>query len=91
MGFADQPDQMQISFVQAYQYENPPVFNLILISIDGSERKLLLSSDKEIATPIWSSDGKSIFYVLHTEDDSTIQQVNISSGQIVIICELPYW
>jgi hypothetical protein len=85
------PDQTQISFVQAYQYENPPVFNLILISIDGSERKLLLSSDKEIATPIWSSDGKSIFYVLHTEDDSTIQQVNISSGQIETVCELPYW
>lgn len=80
------PDQTHISFVQAYEHEKPPVYNLILISVEGRERKLLLSSDEEITTPIWSLDGKSIYYVLH----NTIQHVNISSGKIETVCTLPY-
>jgi Tol biopolymer transport system component len=73
------PKGERIAFIQASWFPRQP--HLLLVSRDGSQVQTVQTSNTDrLHDPIWSSDGKRIFYVDQTDDNGdTIYVVDLGS------------
>ena len=85
------PDNKWISFVQICNIYDVKLRSsrLILLNLVTSESKDLDTSEDDITTPVWSADGKRLFYTLHGDKEGRVVSLNIDSGEKVILCSIP--
>ena len=84
------PDNEKLSFVQlSYPEQTNQLSRLMLIDMISNEHKELTSSEDDITSPIWSNDGKSLFYTIQGEKESQVIRLNLDSGEEVVLYSLP--
>ena len=55
----------------------------------SNEPKELDSSEDDITSPIWSKDGKQLFYTVQGENESQVIRLNLESDEKALLCSLP--
>ncbi len=84
------PDSENISFVQlSYSEQTTQSSRLMLIDVLSNESKELDSSQDVITSPIWSTDGRQLFYTIQEEKKSQVIRLNLESGEKAVVCSLP--
>jgi hypothetical protein len=84
------PDSEKLSFVQlSYPEQTVQSSHLMLIDVMSNEHKELASSQDDISSPIWSKDGRELFYTVQGEKDSQVILLNPDSGEKAALCSLP--
>lgn len=79
------PDGRSIAYIEG----GPPELfsygtrHLALIPAEGGERRLLTGAlDRNVTTPVWSADGKSILFNVEDDGAERIASVDVASGRI---------
>jgi hypothetical protein len=84
------PDSEKMSFVQlSYPDQTNQSSRLMLIDVQSNEQSELDSSQDDITSPIWSDDGKRLFYTIQGEEESQVIRLNLESDEKVVLYSLP--
>lgn len=84
------PNNTKLSFVQlSHPEQTSHSSHLMLIDVTSNEHKELRSSQDDIASPVWSTDGKKLFYTIQGKKESQVFHLNLDSGEETVLCSLP--
>ena len=84
------PDNEKISFVQfSYPEQTNQSSHLMLIDVLSNEHNELDSSQDEITSPIWSDDGKRLFYTIQEEKESQVIRLDLETNEKAVLYSLP--
>jgi dipeptidyl aminopeptidase/acylaminoacyl peptidase len=82
------PDGRSIAYVEG----GPPELfsygtrHLAVIPAGGGERRLLTGAlDRNVSTPVWSADGRSILFTVEDDGAERIASVDVASGRLTDI------
>lgn len=67
-----------------------PTYELVVASVDGANRHVLLSQKgNPIASPVWSPDGHKLAYVSYKHNRMAIYTITLATGKRAIVANFP--
>ncbi len=79
------PDSKQLAYLQGSdpKYNAYNLDHLALISLDGSKPRLLTADlDRGISLPVFSSDGKSLYFIVADDGSEYPARVSVNGGAV---------
>lgn len=64
-------------------------YSLVVTDFDGANRQEVLTSDRIIALPRWSSDGQNIYFTYYEKGEPNLYSIEMKSKKMKLISDYP--
>lgn len=79
----------RIAYLSKEKNGSDLVHKLIIADSDGYNKKVAVTSDAPLMSPVWSPDGNKIIFVSFANNKSRIKLLDLPTGKITSITDLP--